>query len=159
MKLYPTALLAFSLIFLSCNNKKDKRDDNIQYDSKVFHVKKAYLSVNGKDPVPADFRAEINQNVYLQIEVDPKDWTIEEERIYPGVYEKVESDDKKHVFVQEDMMKDYEGGIAASDGWLITVMAVVRDVDKHYDHFTVNFRVWDKRGKGEITGMYNLYLK
>jgi hypothetical protein len=153
-------LAALFLLCFACNNKKgEKPVAGIEYQSKVFKVSKAYLSVNGKDPVPPDFRARVGEKVYLQIEVDKSGWTSEEGRIYPGVYQKVESSDKKHVFVQEDLMESHPEGVPADDGWLITVMAVVNAVDRPYDHFMVHFRVWDKRGKGEITGSYKLFLQ
>ncbi|MEJ0103250.1 MAG: hypothetical protein WDO19_12130 [Bacteroidota bacterium] len=41
----------------------------------------------------------------------------------------------------------------------ITLSAVINGIDKLYDYFLVSFRVWDKKGTGEVTGSYKLYLK
>ena len=158
--LYLTVLF----IGISCKTKNAnpvaEPANKISFTSTVFKVSKAYLSLGGDTTtpeLPADFKANVGQRVFLNLVID-SGWVNENGRIYPGIYQKVESDDKKHLFIEDDLMKNHPEGVAAKDGWLVTIMAVVNTADKHYDHFDVSFKVWDKKGKGEITGSYKLYL-
>jgi len=42
---------------------------------------------------------------------------------------------------------------------MLTLRAVITSLDKLYDYFLVSFRVWDKKGNGEVTGSYKLYIQ
>jgi len=158
--------LIFFFLFsgISCKSKNAQplsgTKDKIIYLANGFKVSRAYLSLDAeaKKEIPADYKAGIGEKIFLQLVID-SGWVNENGRIYPGIYERVESDDKKHLFVEDDMMKATPEGVDAKDGWLVSIMAVLNTTDTHYEYFNVDFRVWDKKGTSNITGSYKLHLK
>ena len=57
----------------------------------------------------------------------------------------------------EQAFLTYEDGALVSNENKID--AVITRLDELYDHFLVEFRVWDKKGGADVTGSYKLYLK
>jgi hypothetical protein len=49
-------------------------------------------------------------------------------------------------------------GVTPKDAEVISLSAVITQIDKLYDYFLVSFRVWDKKSNGEVSGSYKLYL-
>ena len=158
-------LLAILCIF-SCKEKNKKNDqpkpDNpygngITLQSKNIQVKKAYLRFVDGTIVPENNKVAVGQAVDIWLVVDG--WKQEDGKSYLGVSEKIESSNKQHIFEQSDMLATHPEGVSAEDAKLINVRAVINTLDKHYDYFLVSFRVWDKKGDGEITGSYKLYVE
>jgi len=154
-------LLSAMLVF-SCNSKKNeagsKYKNNILLESKGFKIKEAFLAFNDSTKVGDDNHVTIGQHVNLIILID-SGWTVENGKIYPGVGQKVETNDGTHIFEKTDLMESHPGGIPEEDGSRVTVQAVINTADKEYDYFLVSFRVWDKKSESEITGSYKLHVK
>jgi hypothetical protein len=159
-----TVLVISTALLFSCQDKPGKKEkaagtnykNGISLQAKGFKIKGAYLAFDDKTSVPDDNKENIGQHVNLQILIN-SGWEVENGRIYPGIYQKVESDDGKHVFEKADLMQTHPQGVPAEDGWLVTIQAVINSLDKHYDYFLVTFRVWDKKSDAEIKGTYKLH--
>ncbi len=158
-------LLAVLCIF-SCKGKNKKieqpKPDNpygngISLKSNGIQVKKAYLRFVDGTIVSEGNKVAPGQAVDIWLVVDG--WKQENGKSYLGVSEKIESNDKQHIFEEPDMLATHPEGASAKDAKLINIRAVINTVDKHYDYFIVSFRVWDKKANGEITGSYKLYVE
>jgi hypothetical protein len=158
-------LLTLFFIF-SCKNQSKKVEptgpkspygNGVSIQTKNIQLKKAYLRfVDGKE-VPQDNKVAIGQPVDMWLEIDG--WKQEQGRSYLGVSEKIVSSGMEHVFEEPDMMATHPEGASAEDAKLINIRAVVNTMDKQYDYFLVTFRVWDKKGDGEISGSYKLHVQ
>jgi len=161
---YGLSIMIFlsAVLLLSCNNKKketaSKYKNNILLESKGFKIKEAFLAFNDSSRVADDNKVTIGQHVNLIILID-SGWNAEDGKIYPGVGQKVETNDGTHIFEKTDLMESHPSGIPAEDGSRATVQAVINTADKQYDYFLVSFRVWDKKSESEITGSYKLHVK
>ena len=153
--------LSAALMF-SCNSKKkeaeSKYKNHILLESKGFKIKEAFLAFNDSTRVADDNNVTIGQHVNLIILID-SGWNAEDGKIYPGVGQKVETNDGTHIFNKPDLMESHPGGIPVEDGSRATVQAVINTADKEYEYFLVTFRVWDKKSESEITGSYKLHVK
>jgi hypothetical protein len=157
--------IASLLVFLSCKNKDQKKEEpasryknHILLEAKGFKIKDAFLAFNDSTKLSDDNKVNIGQHVNLILLID-SGWTVENGRIYPGVGQKIESSDGKHVFEQKDLMESHPEGVPAEDGFQVTIQAIIKSSDKDYDHFLVSFHVWDKKNDHEITGSYKLHVK
>jgi hypothetical protein len=167
-KIYKTLIIASlaAIQLLSCNDKNNQTQsptnsaykNGIVLEAKGFKVKQAYLVFDDSVKLKEDNIASLGQHVNLELVID-SGWAAENKLIYPGISEKIVSDDGNHVFENSDLMTVHPGGVPVEDGWLVTIQAVINTVDKHYQYFLVSFRVWDKKGTGEIKGSYKLYMK
>ena len=161
---YGITIIVFlsAVLMFSCNSEKkeagSKYKNNILLESKGFKVKEAFLAFNDSSRVGDDNKVTIGQHVNLIILID-SGWNTENGKIYPGVGQKVETNDGNHIFEKTDLMELYPNGISAEDGSRVTVQAVINTADKDYDYFLVSFRVWDKKSESEITGSYKLHVK
>jgi len=159
------ALLSVTLLF-SCKSKSNNKEEpyskyknHIQLEAKGFKVKDTYLVFDDSTKLSDDNMTAVGRHVNLQILID-SGWTVENGKIYPGIGEKMECSDGKHVFDKPDIMEEVRpNGVPAEDGWLVTIQAVINSVDKQYDYFLVSFHVWDKKSDAEITGSYKLHFK
>src|SRR5258706_3017138 len=155
--------LSVSLL-LSCNAKKknetaSKYKNHIQLEAKGFKVKDAYLVFDDSTKLSDDNMTAVGKHVNLEILID-SGWTVENGKIHPGIGEKMESSDGKHIFDKPDIMEEVRpNGVPAEDGWLVTIQAVINSVAQQYDYFLVSFHVWDKKSNAAITGSYKLHFK
>ena len=152
-------------MFISCKDKDPKKEEppsryknHILLEAKGFRIKDAFLAFNDSTKVSNDNKVNIGQHVNLILLID-SGWTVENERIYAGVGQKIESSDGKHVFEQKDLMESHPEGVPAEDGFQVTIQAIIKSADKEYDYFLVSFHVWDKKSDHEITGSYKLHVK
>jgi hypothetical protein len=102
----------------------------------------------------------IGENVVLVINVE-EGWQEEGGRSWIGASEVVSSDNGTEIMNTGDMLARYDdSGLSADDAKFVALKAVVTDISGGVvDHFVVNFRVWDKKGSGEITGSYKFRLR
>lgn len=130
-------------------------DIKVKGDVKVFS---AYL-VYGDDEsrVSASNKTTIGRPVKIVLNIDGG-WKVEDGEIAIGASEVIETNTGELVLNSGDMFQQYTG-MQPAMGNLIKLKAVITEMTKNYDHFVVNFRVWDKKGNGEITGSYKLYIE
>jgi hypothetical protein len=145
------------------NNQANTTNDNIkngiQFKSKGFVVSEAYLFYDDESPVPAGNKVRLNQNVNLLLIID-SGWNEVEGRVYPGSSQIVNLNTGAEILVTEDLFQAFdEEGVATNDARYITLNTTITELVDKKHHCIVNFRVWDKKGTGEITGSYKLFIK
>jgi len=130
--------------------------NGIEIHERELSVAQAYLQFEDGVLVPNDNKVELKQRVIMKLIIDG--WKKEGDKIFAGASEIITTSDGQVMVNKEDLFADYKDGMSA-DNTGITLSAVINGIDKLYDYFLVSFRVWDKKGTGEITGSYKLYLK
>ena len=137
---------------------REEIKNGIKLNSKILRVRKAYLLFDDGSSVPPDNKVALNQRVNMILMID-NGWSEREGRVFPGGREIIKLSDGKTVLDSEDVFKPYdESGVAPDDAGYITLKAVITKLDDKKKYIVVNFRVWDKKGVGEITGSYRLYI-
>lgn len=139
------------------NNTKTLNDIKLNTSGSI-KVSQAYL-IYGDDEslVPSSNETSIGRPVKLVLMID-KGWKEENGEISIGASEKIETNTGQTVLSSNDLFQQYPS-IKAEYGNIIKLKAVITEMTTHYDYFVVSFRVWDKKGDGEITGNYRLYIK
>ncbi|MEP6674457.1 MAG: hypothetical protein ABJA78_04860 [Ferruginibacter sp.] len=133
--------------------------NNIKLNSKTLSVSKAYLLFDDGSSVPATNKIALNQRVNM-ILVIKSGWSEREGRVFPGGREIIKLSDGKVVLDSDDVFKTYESsGVSSDNAAYITLKAVITKMDDKKKYVIVNFRVWDKKGVGEVTGSYKLYIE
>ena len=164
-------LLSVSLAFTCCevkvktNNDKisaeanspDKIRNSIQLQKKGLNVSQAYLQFEDGKLVPADNKIELQQTVKMKLLIDG--WKEEEGKVFPGASEIIQTSKGDTILKSDDLFAEYTQGVSAEDTRIVSLSAVINNIDQLYDYFLVTYRVWDKKGDGEIKGSYKLFLK
>ena len=120
-------------------------------------VSQAFLLFDDGSLVPASNEAKVNQQVNLRLIIDGG-FTEANGKVEIGAAEKIETNTRQMLLDEKDLFSDL-GEIEAERAKTLTLNAVITRLDKLYDYFLVSFRVWDKKGNGEITGSYKLYIQ
>ena len=101
----------------------------------------------------------LNQKIYLVLKTDTG-WVKENGKSFIGAAERISTDAGGVVVDAADIFKEQEiTGLNATDAKVVSLSAVIRQADPGVENFIVQFRVWDKKGKGEIKGKYKFSLK
>lgn len=138
--------------------QSSKFRNDIKLETDGLLVTQAFLSYEDGTLVAEGNQANVNQKVILRLVID-RGWTDANGKVFPGASEKIETNDGKVVLDEADLFSAYTEGVDAKDAQYITLSAVITKLDKLYDYFVVNFKVWDKKGKASVTGSYKLYIK
>ena len=121
-------------------------------------VSEAYLVYDDGSVVSNANRVDINQKVQLRLFL--QGWKQKDGIVKLGASEKIGTSSGDVLLDSDDLFKSYADGVSEADAELVTLSAVITRLDKLYDYFLVQFRVWDKEdGGGEVTGSYKLYLQ
>ena len=120
-------------------------------------VSQAFLLFEDGSLVPSSNEAKVNQDVNLRLIIEGG-YTQNNGMVEIGASEKIETSTGQVLLDEKDLFKDL-GEIEAARAEALTLKAVITRLDKLYDYFLVSFRVWDKKGNGEITGSYKLYIQ
>jgi hypothetical protein len=120
-------------------------------------LKSAYLlSADEKELEENVTRA--GEKIYIVIKLDTG-WVKENGKSYIGAAERISTSGGTVIVNADDIFKDYEvTGMDATDSKVVSLSAVVTEV-KPGDEFVVQFRVWDKKGSGEVKGKYKFRVK
>ena len=169
----PTAsfILLLAITFFSCevkvNNPSSKESktektnakirNGIQLKANGLKVEQAFLAYEGGGLVSNENKIDVNQKVILRLIMDG--WKEENGKVMIGASEKLTTSKGQTILDTDDLFGAYPEGVDAKDAKYITLSAVITRLDELYDHFLVEFRVWDKKGGGDVTGSYKLYLK
>ncbi len=133
--------------------------NGIKMKCKGFIVKEAALYFNDNSKIPEDNKVNVDQQVNMLVVLDTG-WVKIDGKVYPGASEVVKLNSGFEVLNSEDLFKAYEEtGVSADDAKYITIKAVITKMDDKKKYIIVNFRIWDKKGTGEITGSYQFYIK
>ena len=120
-------------------------------------VSQAFLLFEDGTLVPSSNEAKVNQEVNLRLIIEDG-FTKKNGMVEIGASEKIETNTGQVLLDEKDLFANL-GEIEAARAEALTLKAVITRLDKLYDYFLVSFRVWDKKGSGEVTGSYKLYIQ
>lgn len=161
-------LLLFAMSFLlSCEVKiktgepekqAGKFRNGITIKENGLKVSEAYLVYDEDGSlVSNDNITDVDKKVQLKLEISG--WQEENGKVLLGASEKVSTNEGDTFLNRDDLFESYTEGVSAEDAKQISLSVVISRADKIYDHFLVEFRVWDKRTNKDVTGSYKLHLK
>jgi hypothetical protein len=131
--------------------------NGIALETKGVKVSRAFLLYDNSTAVPPGNKTAEGRVVRLRLLVD-NGWAEEDGRVSLGASETIHTD-KGQVVLDE---KDLFAGMPLLDARAaraITLTATISKLGRHHNNFIVSFRVWDKRGPGEIRGSYKLVVE
>ena len=141
---------------VSMRESSNKVRNNIQLQSSGMQVSQAFLLYEDGALVPADNITNVGRPVKLRLIIDGG-WNEQDGNVFIGASEKIETSDGQVVLDEKDLFANTPY-VSAEAAKYITLTATISGLDKLYDYFLVSFRVWDKKGKGEVKGSYKLYI-
>ena len=132
--------------------------NDIDLEATAVKVSQVYLLDANKNLLEENI-TRVNEKIYVVIKTDTG-WVKENGKSYIGASERILTSAGRVIVDAADIFLDYESsGIPADDAGLISLSAVITQADPGLENFTVQFRVWDKKGKGEIKGKYKFRIK
>ncbi len=170
--------IVLSICNTQCNTESDKKgtvvnavtssDNNelngavikndIEIEASGVKLAEAYLMDENRI-ILTENTTTIGKKIYCVVKVDTG-WTKANSLSYIGASERISADDGTVVVNATDIFKDYDlTGLDAKDAGTISLSAVITQNSPAIDYFVVNFKVWDKKGKGEIKGKYKFKIK
>jgi hypothetical protein len=132
--------------------------NDIDLDAKGVKVKEAYLMDENRNLL-SENEVEEGKSVRCVVKLDTG-WTKYDGKSYVGASEKIISGSGKVVLDEADLFKDYnESGVSATDAGVLSVLATITRKEPGMDDYKVQFRMWDKKGSGEVTGSFKFKVK
>jgi hypothetical protein len=132
--------------------------NNIDVDATGVKVKEVFLVDADYKPL-IENKVGIGEKIYVVIRMDTG-WVKEKGKSFIGASEKILTSSGKVVVSADDIFKEQElTGLEAKDTKVITLSAIITQADPGVNDFEVQFRVWDKKGAGEVKGKYYFSLK
>jgi hypothetical protein len=132
--------------------------NDIDVDATGVKVKEVYLVDDNYKPL-AENKARVGEKIHIVIKMDTG-WVKENGKSYIGASEKVLTSAGRVVLSADDLFKEQEEtGLDTRDATVISLSAIITEADPGLDDFEVRFRVWDKKGAGEVKGKYYFSLK
>lgn len=131
--------------------------NGIELEVTGVKIKSAYLVDKNEKPLTENM-VKTGEYIYLILEID-SGWVQENDKTFLGASEKITTAKGNVIVEANDIFKDYDKkGISPVDSKYISLSAVITRTNKAIDDFIVYFRVWDKRGSGEIKGQYEFNI-
>lgn len=177
-----TALLVLAIIFASCkfqcqvgkdadkqnsNNSNNEQTtsnggaqllNNINLSAKGVQLNRAFLATENGDLISSANTVPLGEKIVLTIM--SQGWKSEGGKSYIGISQIISTNTGATVLDTGDMFAKYdETGINAEYTNLLKLKAYITETKPEIEFFKVDFRVWDKKGDGEITGSYRFYVK
>lgn len=153
------------------DKKQDDKDVTMKDGTAVFNgisldtkggvrVQRAYLVNSKNERLGENNFVAPNETVKLVLMID-SGWTEEEGRCYLGASEKAVTDAGYVILDEADLFASTGvDGISPKDAKIIALSVILKLRETAPpNRFDVSFRVWDKKGAGEITGSYKLNTK
>lgn len=101
----------------------------------------------------------MGEPIYLSINLE-EGWEVEDGKSFIGASQVITTDNGTELLNTGDLFSSYETtGLDATDSKIISLKARITEASGPIDHYVVNFRVWDKKGNGEIKGSYQFKTK
>lgn len=146
-------------------NQQGKKDNSlrktlngIELNAKGVQVHQAYLALENGDLISSDNTVSLGEKVVLTL--NSEGWKSESGKTFIGISQTITTHTGATVLETGDMFAKYdETGIAAEYANLLKLKAYITETKPEIEYFNVVFRVWDKKGDGEITGKYKFYIK
>lgn len=123
-----------------------------------FVVDSAYLLYEDFTPIDKGNSTLLNKKIILWL-IIKKGWTVIDGNIRVGASETILNDRNEVILKQDELFPDGNDIASLEDARYISLKAVITEITKKIPYFKVNFSVWDKNGKGKITGTYRFVVK
>ena len=142
------------------NGSDTKTLNGIELHSREVQVNSAFLSLEGGDLLPSNNTVVLGDKISLIININ-NGWKEVDGKSFIGASERITTDTGTELLNTGDMFESYsENGLDATDAKVVTLKARITSAPAvPVAFYVVNFRVWDKKGNGEITGKYHFYIK
>ncbi|MEO6252716.1 MAG: hypothetical protein ABIO79_05395 [Ferruginibacter sp.] len=132
--------------------------NDIELEATGVKLKEAYV-VDEANNVLTENATKVGEKIYLVIKLDTG-WVKENGKSFLGASERISTSAGSVVVNADDIFKDYEiTGVDAADAKVITLSALITEAKAGVEDFVVQFRVWDKKGSGEVKGKYKFKIK
>jgi hypothetical protein len=132
--------------------------NDIDLEATGVKIKEVYLLDANRELLTENVTG-IGEKIYVVIKTDTG-WAKENGKSFIGASERISTKSGNVIVDAEDIFKDYEvSGISAVDASVISLSAVITQADTGVENFVVQFRVWDKKGKGDIKGKYKFRIR
>jgi hypothetical protein len=186
-KLTIILLSSLSILFMSCGDTNGKSesvktstaatdDDSAQAESsestdaaKVLNgiqinstggvkVFSAVLGYASGDLVPEDNTVSLGEKIKLMVNIE-KGWKEIDGKSFIGASETITTDNGTMLLESGDLFASNETGMDATTARIVTLSALLENATPGAQYYIVNFRIWDKKGSGEVTGKYQFKLR
>ena len=132
--------------------------NNIEVDATGVKVKEVYLVDADYNPLTEN-KAAVGEKIHIVIKLDTG-WVKENGKSFIGASERILTSAGRVVVSADDIFKEQEiAGLNPDDTKVISLSAIITQADPGVNDFEVQFRVWDKKGNGEVKGKYYFSLK
>ncbi|HMK03505.1 MAG TPA: hypothetical protein VK489_04915 [Ferruginibacter sp.] len=132
--------------------------NDIELEATAVKVSQVYLLDANKNLMEDNVTA-VGKKIYVIIKTDTG-WIKENGKSFIGASERISTSAGKVLVDAADIFIDHEAtGMPADDAGVISLSAVITQADPGVENFTVQFRVWDKKGEGEIKGKYKFRIR
>ncbi len=132
--------------------------NNIEVDATGVKVKEIFLVDADYKPLTEN-KAGLGEKIYIIIRLDTG-WVKEKGKSFIGASERILTSAGRVVVSADDTFKEQEKtGIDVKNTKAISLSALITQADPGVEDFEVQFRVWDKKGPGEVKGKYYFSLK
>ncbi len=132
--------------------------NDIELEVTGVKLKEAYL-LDADNNLLKENKTRVGEKIYLVIKVDTG-WVKENGKSFIGASERISTSGGNVIVNAEDIFKDYDAtGLDAVDSKVISLSAVITELKAAGGNFVVQFRVWDKKGSGEIKGKYKFSIE
>lgn len=131
--------------------------NGIALQARGVKVDRAFLLYDNSTLVPPDNKTSEGRTIKLRLMVR-SGWVEEDGKVSLGAAETIRTDKGQVVLNEEDLFATAPL-LDAQAAKAITLTATISKLGRQHSHFIVSFRVWDKRGEGEIEGNYKLLVE
>jgi hypothetical protein len=132
--------------------------NDIELEATGVKLRSAYL-VDARENLLKENITGLNEKIYLVLKTDTG-WVKENNLSFLGAAERISTNEGNVLVDAADIFKDYEtAGLPADKADVVSLSAIITKADPGIDHFVVQFRVWDKKGGGEIKGKYMFKIR
>lgn len=143
-------------------NKKEESEIQILNDISIttegdVEVYRTFLSYEDGSLVPSSNTTSLGKPIYLNINIT-KGWHEENGEVSLGASERISTDNGTVFLDAGDLFKN-RNSLNAEDAKFIRLKAVVNSMTGPINYFVVDYKVWDKKGNGEIKGSYKFYIE
>jgi len=142
------------------NNAAAKTLNDIELNTNEVQVDRAFLSKESGDLLPSDNTVALGEKVHLVINI-ANGWKEINGKNFIGASEVITTDKGAEILNSGDLFSAYDQeGIEPNDAKVITLKArITSEPSPRSEYYKVVFKVWDKKGNGEITGSYKFHIR
>jgi hypothetical protein len=132
--------------------------NDIELEASDVKVSRAYLSVDNGTPLDSNV-VDLKQKISCTVVADTG-WTKIDGKTFIGTSERVTGSDGTVLLDAKDLFVEYDStGLSAEDAKVITISATVSSKIPGVDMYKVEFKIWDKKANGMITGKFKFRVR